>query len=160
MKRLIFLFAIIVFVSGCAHVVPQELRDRAEQGTSIPALFKDPDEYKGRLFILGGAIVSSLNTQDGTYLEVIEKPLDYRERPEYTDISRGRFLVLYEGYLDTAVFSPGREVTVAGEVIGTKVRPLGEINYSYLLLRSRGLYLLKGGSGIPIQFGIGVWHSF
>lgn len=154
------LFAFIIYVSGCAHVVPQELRDKAEKGTSVPALFKDPDEYKGRIFILGGAIVSAVNMQDGTYIEVVEKPLDYRGRPEYTDISRGRFLVLYEGYLDTAVFSPGRDVTVAGEVIGTRVRHLGEINYSYLLLRSRGLYLLKQGNGVPIQFGIGIWHSF
>ncbi|RJQ49649.1 MAG: hypothetical protein C4538_01780 [Nitrospiraceae bacterium] len=160
MKRYIILMVIIPLVAGCAHVVSQELRARAETTVPVPELFNNPESYKGRVFILGGTIVTSVNTNEGTYIEVVEKPLDYRGRPEYTDDSRGRFIVLYEGYLETATFSQGREVTVAGEVMGTKAQPLGEVNYSYLFLKSRGLYLLKPGYDLPVHFGIGIWHSF
>lgn len=160
MKRFLFVIVVPVLVSGCAHVVSRDLRDKAEKTVPVTELFRDPEAYKGRIFILGGTIVNSANSPGKTYVEVVEKPLDYRGRPEYTDISRGRFLVLYEGYLDPAIFSGGRDVTVAGEVLGKEVRALGQINYSYLLMKSRDLYLLNPGYGLPIHFGIGIWHSF
>jgi outer membrane lipoprotein len=158
LKRLI-LFIVVFTLQGCAHIVDKELRRMAEP---IPPslLLKDPDAYKGRFVILGGVIVSSINTKEGTYIEVVEKPLDYRGRPEYTDLSRGRFLILHQGYLDTAIFSKGREVTVAGVVMGKRVRPLGEIDYPYLFIRSKELYLIRPRFGIPFRFGIEIWKSF
>ena len=160
MKRLILFIFILFFIYGCAHVVTKDLRDLSEKNVPVPLLFRDHDAYKGRIFILGGTIVNLTNTNQGTFIEVVEKPLDNRGRPQYTDLSRGRFLILYEGYLDTTIFSQGRQITVAGKVLGSKPRPLGDINYSYLFVKSRGLYLIKPGYDIPIQIGIGISHSF
>ena len=160
MKRLLFLFSLTFFTLGCAHIVSQDLRDRAVKELPTASLFKEPKAHKGKIVILGGSIVSSLNTQEGTYIEVVEKPLDYRGRPRYTDQSLGRFLIFHEGFLDIAIYSEGRDITVAGEVIGEKVRPLGEINYHYLLIKSRELHLLQPGQRMPIRFGIGIWQSF
>ena len=160
MKRLLLLFSLTLFTLGCAHIVSQDLRDRAVKEFPTASLFKEPKAHKGKIVILGGSIVSSLNTQEGTYIEVVEKPLDYRGRPRYTDQSLGRFLIFHEGFLDIAIYSEGRDITVAGEVIGEKVRPLGEINYHYLLIKSRELHLLQPGQRMPIRFGIGIWQSF
>jgi outer membrane lipoprotein len=157
---LLSLILLILLTSGCAHVVSKELRDRAEKEIAPVNLMKDPDAYKGRIVILGGVIASSINTKEGTYIEVVQKPLDYRGMPEDTDISHGRFIVLYEGYLDTAIYSRGREVTVAGEVMGKKIRPLGQIQYQYLLIKSKELHLFEPRYGVPIRFGIGIWHTF
>ncbi|MDI6890948.1 MAG: Slp family lipoprotein [Thermodesulfovibrionales bacterium] len=159
MKRFLLILTIISLF-GCAHVVSKEIRETVDKELTTPALFKDPDAYKGRVVILGGVIVSSTNTEEGTYIEVLQKPLDYRGRPEDTDISYGRFIIFFEGYLDTAVYSQGREMTVAGEVIGKKVCPLGEIQYPYLLIKSKELHLFKPRYGIPIRFGIGIWKAF
>lgn len=161
MKRFL-LFFIIVSLLGCVHVVSKELRNKAYGEPSASALFKDPDAFKGRTVILGGIIVSSTNTKEGTYIEVLQKPLDYRGRPEDTDASHGRFIIFSEGYLETAVYSQGREITVAGEVIGKELRPLGEIQYPYPLLKSKELHLFEPRYDIPVHFGIGigVWHVF
>jgi outer membrane lipoprotein len=160
MKRLWFILIIIFFISGCAHVVSEELREQAAADISASSLLKDPDLYKGEIVILGGSIINSSNTQEKTYIEIIEKPLNSRGRPEYTDISHGRFIIVYEGFLDTAIFSKGRYVTVAGEVMGKEIRPLDEIDYTYLVIKSRELHLLEPGSRFPVQFGIGIWHTF
>lgn len=149
-----------LFLLGCAHVVSKELREKAEKELLPIDVMKNPDAYKGRVVILGGVIVSSTNTKEGTYIEVVQKPLDYRGRPEDTDISSGRFIILYEGYLDTAIYSQGREVTVAGEVSGRIVRPLGQIQYEYLLIKSKELHLFEPRYEVPIRFGIGIWHTF
>lgn len=141
-------------------MVSKELRDIATKEIAPIDIMKDPDVYKGKIIIIGGIIVSSINTKEGTYIEVVQKPLDYRGRPEDTDISYGRFIILYEGYLDTAIYSQGREITVAGEVIGKIMRPLGQIQYQYLLIKSKELHLFEPRHGVPIRFGIGIWHTF
>ncbi|MBI4687281.1 MAG: Slp family lipoprotein [Nitrospirae bacterium] len=159
MKRLFLVLTILSFL-GCAHVISQELRQSADKGITPAELFKNPEGHKGKIVILGGAIVHSLNTSEGTYIEVLQKPLDSRGRPENTDISHGRFLILYDGYLDPAIYSTGREITVAGEVMGKKIQALGEIQYSYTLIKTRELHLLEPSAGIPIIFGIEIWKSF
>ena len=135
--------------------------NKVDKSLTPSLLFKNPDVHKGKIIILGGLIVDAKNTKKGTVIEVVQKPLDYRGRPLHSDRSLGRFIILHEGFLDTAIYSPDRAVTVAGEVMGTKVRPLDEIEYAYPLIKSRELYLLRPGYGeFPVRFGIGVWHSF
>jgi outer membrane lipoprotein len=160
--RLIGSLIILVIMSllGCAHVISKELREKADKELSFTALLKDPDKYVGRFVILGGIIASSANAEEGTFIEVVQKPLDSRERPEDTDVSEGRFLILSEGYLNSAIYSQGTEVTVAGKVIGKRVRPLGEIQYTYPLIKSSEIHLFRPHYGIPIRFGIGIFKTF
>lgn len=154
------LFLAVLFSAGCSHVVSREMRVLAENEGAASLVFKNPDAYRGKLVILGGLIAGSRNTREGTSLEIVEKELDYRGRPKATDRSRGRFIVLHDGYLDTAIFSSGRYVTVAGEVTGSRVRMLGEMEYSYLMIRSREIHLVDRSAGIPVTFGVGIFHSF
>lgn len=160
MKRLICIFILLLLVSGCSHIVSEGLRNQVDKGIPVELIFKEPDAYKGQIVILGGLIAGVRNTNEGTYIEAVEKQLDNRGRPEYTDRTQGRFIILYDGFLDTAVYSTGRYITVAGEVIGKKIQPLGEINYSYLFVKSRELHLVQPEKSIPVHFGIGIWQSF
>lgn len=158
MKRLGLVFIIICLV-GCAHVVSKEFREGV-QDTDMNALFRDPDAYRGRAVILGGIIISSMNTDDGTYIEVLQKPLNNQGRPREADESYGRFLVFSGEYLETAIYSRGREVTVAGQVMGKRVRPLGESQYSYLLIKGIELHLFKPRYGPSFRFGVGIIKTF
>jgi len=160
MRRFIIVFIITSLAAACAHVVSKQVRTRAVPQISIPSLFADPDAFIGETVILGGTIAGSRNTGEGTYLEVVEKMLDYRGRPKYTDRSLGRFLVFHEGFIDSAIYARGRHVTVAGEVLGKKVQPLGEINYSYVFIKALELHMVQPGGGFPVHIGIGVSSSF
>lgn len=162
MRKIILTVLTLIVLLGCGHVVPLEVRESVDKDITAPALFKDPDAYKGRVVMLGGIIASSKNMDEGTYLEVVEKELDAGGNPMATDISNGRFLILYSGYLDTAIYSKGREVTVVGEVMGKKLRPLGEMQYPYPLIKSRKLYLFEKRElyNMPFRFGIGIFHTF
>jgi outer membrane lipoprotein len=150
------LFTSVFLLSGCAHVISKELRDRADRGIPLSSLFEEPGNYKGRIVVIGGIIANTSNEKEVTYIEVVQQTLDYLGRPVESDTSSGRFLILYEGFLDPVIYSRGRKITVAGEVLGKKVRPIGETVYSYLLVKSIELHVTKPGDGFPILFGIGL----
>ncbi len=160
MNKCITLLLGIAVLIGCAHVVSEESRNATDTSVNLPLLFKNPLDYKGAFVILGGNVVRAVNEQEGTYVEVVEKPLDKRGRPKNTDLSLGRFLIFYEGYLETTVFSKSTNVTVAGEVMGTRIDQLGEMDYPYLLIKSKEIHALKPGERFPISIGIGVIQSF
>ncbi len=95
-------------MSGCAHVVSQELREQVDKELTAEMLFKNPEAYKGKTVILGGVIISTQNSEKGTHIEVLQAPLDSRGRPKDTDFSYVRFIFFYEGILMELFFQKER----------------------------------------------------
>ncbi|MDH3974689.1 MAG: Slp family lipoprotein [Deltaproteobacteria bacterium] len=160
MKKWLLLSAALLALNGCAHVVSRANLEKADRSISVADLIKKPEKYKGKIVILGGNIVNSLNKNDGTYIEVLHKKLDSLGRPVESNETLGRFIVFHEGYLDTAIFAKGRRLTVAGEVIGQKKLPLGEIEYKYPLIKSMELHMTDPRQEPTIRLGIGIGGTF
>lgn len=128
-------------------------------------LLKQPEAYKGKSVMLAGSIIGVRAEKDGsTYLEVLERPADRSGRPERTDESGGRFMAVSKQFLDPAIYSRGRLVTVVGEVIGDSVKPLGEVPYRYPLLEIEAVHLWEPSYGpranVSVGIGVGVIHRF
>ncbi len=128
-------------LAGCASVIPEDVLVAADRGITLPGIRSRPQHYLGRTVLLGGEILQVTPKQGQTEVEVLERPLGRRDRPQETDESRGRFLVMMDGFLDPAVYRAGREVTVVGEVRGLAERPIGEVMYGFPILQGRYLYL-------------------
>ncbi len=90
---------------------------------------------------LSGIIIEAKNTKEGTLLKILQSPAGFRGEPKDTDKSEGRFLVQSDSYLDLNIYTKGRSVTVAGQIQGKKVLPLGETEYTYPLIRAKEIYL-------------------
>lgn len=150
----------IVFLSSCAHVVPQEIRREVDRGLTPQQIFKEPDAHSGKTVMLGGIILAVANTKDSTYIEVLEKPLSSTGKPLDTDESRGRFMIRYDGYLDPAIYTKGKSLTVVGALSGTIPGKIGEMEYKYPLIVSKNIYLFERTREIPVRFGIGIFKSF
>jgi len=105
-----------------------------------------------------------VNTPEGTRLVLLQYPTNRRGGPQ-THASPGRrFLALAPEYLETAIYRPGRTLTVAGEVRGQRELPVGATVYRYPLLAPREMYLWpEGGGDSPLfhfGFGFGFSKSF
>ena len=137
----IAMLGLLISASGCATAISKGLRDQADRNINYGEVLKNPDTYRGVLVIWGGDILSTKNLKEGTLLEILQKPTDFEDRPKDVDQSAGRFLAMYQGYLDEAIYAKGREVTVAGKIQGRKVMPLGEITYTYPLIEAAEIYL-------------------
>lgn len=146
--------------AGCAPPFPKELLDKIEKDIPFAVLQKEPEKFSGTLLMVGGTIVDTKNLKEGTRIEVLQKPLDGEGRPALTDETGGRFLVLTQTYLDAAVFHRGRSVTIIGEVAGSQVQPLGEIEYRYPVLTAKELHLWSPHSGPRFSIGVGMYRGF
>lgn len=152
-KSFIGFFAILVsltLVAACAPVISSQIRAQVEPGLDLKEAKQNPDAYKGKIVLWGGIILRAENQKDGTMLEILQKPIDWLERPEDVDRSQGRFLALCKGYLDTAIYARGREVTVAGSIDGEETRPLGQIHYTYPLILVKEIHLWAKRSPAPV----------
>ena len=144
MKKISCLLMLFFLVSGgCAPTISKQLRREASRDITFKKVIKDPETYKGKVVLLSGVILGSKNRKEGTMIEILQKPEDMEGRPKDVDESDGRFLALYDGYLDTAIYSRGREAIVAGEIKGKRTLPLGEIEYTYPLILIREIHLFK-----------------
>ncbi|MEW5803842.1 MAG: Slp family lipoprotein [bacterium] len=140
-RLLLFLTIIALLVSGCAHVMSKESRGLAAKKIPFQWVAQNPEGYKGIMVIWGGQIIETQNLQDGTQIVVLQRPLGRSEQPIGDDKSGGRFLVIYKGFLDPAVYEKGQFITVAGIIEGEKALPLGEIEYHYPYVNAREIHL-------------------
>jgi outer membrane lipoprotein len=130
-----------------------------DRSITLQDIQANPDRFVGKMVLLGGQIIATSVKKEETWVEVIEKPLDRKDKPKDTSVSHGRFLILFKGFMDPAIYSPGRKITVAGEVHGRKVLPIKEVAYSYPVIVPKEHHIWKyeePDHGPWFSFGVGV----
>ena len=157
---IIALLSVVFGVVSCAPPFPKEVLEKVDKSISFRDLREDPEHYKGSWVMAGGVIIDVKNIKEGSFIEVLQRPLDGRGEPLRTDATEGRFLISSEQFLDPAVYQRGRAVSVVAEVTGKRVLPLGDIDYRYPLLNARAIRLWEPYTGPRFHFGIGVFHQF
>jgi outer membrane lipoprotein len=148
----------LLHIIGCAPIISKQLRTQVAKELTLSVVLKNPEAYKGKNVLWSGVIISSVNLKEGTMIEVLQKPADTRGKPKDVDESEGRFLALYPGYLDVAIYNGGRKVTVAGEVQGKKIQRLGEIDYTYPLISAKEIHLWPVKKEDRVYYPCPYWH--
>jgi outer membrane lipoprotein len=148
------LCSVAVFV-GCTPVISPQLMDQVDRALGYRAIAADPAGARGKTVLLGGTIVQTVPKPGLTEIDVVQKSLDSSGAPRLTDRSEGRFLVVSEQFLDPAVYSPGRDITVAGEVLDPQTHRIGEIDYRYPVIHAIELRLWRplGPPDYPYPYG-------
>ncbi|MCF6158771.1 MAG: hypothetical protein E3K32_09405 [wastewater metagenome] len=151
-SRLLCFMVLFITGIGCAPVISKQTRQQVNPDLTFLEVLKDPERYKGQTIILSGIVLEAKNTDEGTVLEILQTQADYRGEPEDIDRSRGRFLARYDGYLDTSVYERGRGVTIAGTIEGTRIQPLGEVEYIYPFIHVKEIYLWPARRMYPYPY--------
>jgi outer membrane lipoprotein len=154
LNRVLLLIVIALFLfSGCAHVISKEMREKAEPSLTFEQVLQDPNAYKGKTVVWGGEIVETFNQKDGTTeIEVFQLPLDSRDAPKVSYDSKGRFLIRTNKYLDPYLYKKERKITVAGEIQGEEVQPLGEMSYRYPVVAAQQIHLWEESYYLPYPY--------
>lgn len=144
---------------ACASVVPGEWRDQV-RAVPFRVLGRNPERYAGSLLLLGGEIVALRPRGEWIEIDVLERPLGFRDRPRLDRPPRGRFAVLVRFQQDderSDELRSGRLVTVVGEVQGRSGASAGLGPEGLPLLMARYLHLwpsplFPGGPEVGIEF--------
>jgi len=130
--------------TGCLSPISKSVRKQVDTKISFKEIRKDPEKFIGERVLLGGEIISSRNTTQGTLLYVLQKELDYRDKPRKDDRSDGRFMVQDPRFLDPEIYGSRRLVTVAGRVMGKQVRKIGDLDYVHPVIHAEEIHLWRG----------------
>lgn len=140
----LFLFGIIL---SCAPVISPELRAKVDPDLTFKEVLQNPDAYKGKLVIWGGEINQVVPQNGTTLVEVLERPLSWREKPKGYVAPQGKFIILFGEFLDFSFFKKGKKITVVGElqgeIPGEKINSLSEKDYRYPIILSKQTHLWK-----------------
>lgn len=143
-KAMVLLLLVLpaLFLSACS-VVSRDIRRDAAPDITFESLKPDAAPYEGETVILGGYILETVNLAEQTRILVLQAPLSLRGEPKARDRSGGRFVVLYDGFLDPEVYKRERKLTVAGEVMGTEPTRINGHEYPLPVLKPLEIHLWR-----------------
>lgn len=113
----------------------------------------------GASVIWGGVVIGATNLKDATQIEILSYPLSSKHKPLTGKSPRSRFLARVDGYLETAQFTEGRQITVVGQLQGNSTGRIGESDYIYPVVKVTQHHLWakeRPVSNPRFHFGIGV----
>lgn len=139
--RLVLALIPLLLVVGCASTAPEAIRSPLPGSPDLAEVREDPPAHVGERVRWGGTIAKVHNGDTNTRLEVVGRPLTSQGRPASGDTTSGRFLAEVPGFLDPAVYSRGREITVTGRLAEPETRPIGEFDYRFPVVRVQDHHL-------------------
>lgn len=100
----------------------------------------------------GGEVAQVRNRTAGSEIEVVQFTLDRRSRPLPSDTSAGRFRIRMPGFIDPAIYAPGRQVTALGTFTGIEQGKVGEQTYAFPILETESVHLWPEVKDPPERF--------
>lgn len=156
----VVLVALGVTLTGCAHVISYDLREKARSDLSFSTVLQNPDAYRGETVVWGGEIIETVNQEGSTEIKVLQMPLDFYGMPIWEERSAGRFIARASSYLDNQIYRSGRWVTVGGQLVGQEMLPLGESQYTYPVVSVKEIHLWVEPRSPYYYRDYPYWHGY
>lgn len=146
MKKVFPAYVLILLLGtslfACAPVISKELMDAGIRDVTLFELRQNPDLYRGKLFVLGGVIMSTRATPEGSVIEALYTRVD--SQGYLTGDAGGKYLALLpkeKGSLDPLIYHEGKRVTVAAEFIRMREDKPGEPGHTFPFFEVKQIYL-------------------
>ncbi len=129
-----------LLLTACA-MTPPAIRHAPPGDLQLGETRDDVSAHRGTPVRGGGVIVSVENTDNETWIEVLEFKLSRTGEPKRYGPSAGRFLIRVSRFLDPLLYTKGREITVIGILEGDAERSIGKQPYSFPVVKADEHYL-------------------
>ena len=137
---------------GCAHPISDNMRASLDPSVSTTGLFESPEVYVGKRVMLAGNIVQTRNFPEKSEIEVVQKSIDSYGNLDTGDGTLGRFIFRHRGYLESEVYSEGRDIIGAGVVVGSQSGKIGDRDYLFAVIEPEELNLLPQYPDTPYYY--------
>lgn len=126
-------------VMGCS-VMSREIQNQALPSLPFDQLISDAEQLGGQTVILGGYVVSVENFKDQSRIVAVQAPLGVGQRPKSKDLTQGRMVLLYKGFIDPEVYTRDRQITIGGRISGSSAKD-AKAPYPYLEVETDQIHL-------------------
>lgn len=96
---------------------------------------------------------------DHTIVEIVSRPIARSARPILNDQSDGRFLARIEGFLESGIYAPDREITAVGRIDSIVQKTIGKANYQFpvLMVENHRLWKKRPAGHVDRHAHSSVW---
>lgn len=129
-----------VFLVACS-IMPRSIEKTALPQMPLPTLIQRSEKFHGQTVILGGYVLEMKNLAHQTRITAVQAPLDFGQMPKNKDLSEGRLILIYDGFLDPEVYRKDRKITVAGQLTGSSATQSSDTPYPYVQLHVTHIHL-------------------
>lgn len=137
----LLLIPLLLSLYACTSAVPERIRTAPAGSPSLPLVINSPERYLNSQVRWGGTIANVKNLPGETHVEIVARELAGDGEPKTLDRSEGRFIAVFNRFLDPAIYAMDRNLTVTGQISGTIVQKLGEMEYRYPVVKVEVYYL-------------------
>lgn len=130
----------LMVVANCA-VMSEQVRQKALSQLPFDQLIQAADVNQGQTVILGGYVLSVENEKTQTRMVVVQAPLGIGQQPKSKDLSQGRLILVYDGFIDPEVYTKDRQVTVGGKLMGSSATENHNLAYPYVRVQIEEIHL-------------------
>lgn len=134
-----------LMLSACASKIPLAIKTAPPGDPSPQEVVARVADLEARPVRWGGTLLATENRENTTWLTVLAQPLSDDGKPKESDESPGRFIAIVPGFLDPEVYSRDRRITVAGTVLRTETRKVGDFAYPYPVIQAEATHLWPAG---------------
>lgn len=138
-RYLLGFVCLLGLVGGCAGI-PPVTQEGALPQMPLADLIGNAAGYEGQTIVTGGYVLEVENQVGQTRILAVQVPISSGQRPKSKDLSEGRLVLIYNGFIDPEVYEKDRGITVRGEVLGGAADD-PEIPYPYLRIQVQEIYL-------------------
>jgi len=122
--------ALILLLAGCAtSSAPLLIRTPPFGNPSVDEVRTNAAKFTGAAVRWGGKIAKVENRKTDTLIVIVDQELERRGRPYEGSATGGRFMARVEGFLDPAIYTKDKLMTIAGTIEGEATRPVGQFMY-------------------------------
>lgn len=139
LRYLFCLICLFGLFAGCAGA-PPVMQEGALPQMPLSDLIANAAGYKGQTVVVGGFVLEVENQQGRTRIVAVQVPIGAGQRLKSKDLSEGRLILIYDGFIDPEVYKKDRGITVRGEILGGAVND-PEISYPYLRVQVQDIHL-------------------
>ena len=158
MKKIFLSAVLLASIVACAPF-SQQIMQEVKKDIAFTEVAKAPETFRGEVILWGGVIIETLARSGDTLIFVRQTELDCQKRPKNPDQSAGRFILHYPGFLDPAIYSKGREITVVGKIAGKEDRLIGQRLYTYPVIENHALRLWEKWEARPYSYNPWYWND-
>lgn len=128
--RLVFAAFTLLLLGGCA-TAPSQLQAPSVDAPGIKQVRADAESNLNKSVRWGGTVAGVQNLDGQTRVEIIAKPLLRNGEPDSRQASEGRFIAVFDGFLEPSDYKKNSTLTVVGVVTGTELGKVGEAEYDF-----------------------------